>query len=41
VGAGDRAKIEEQLKKLAIGAVEVRDYEGSPVNAKAASGEAH
>jgi len=42
VGAGDRSKIEEQLKKLSIGAVEVRDYEGNPVSAKAAaSGEAH
>jgi zinc protease len=40
VGAGDRAKIEDQLKKLSIGAVEVRDYEGNPVSAKAA-GEAH
>jgi len=36
VGAGDRAKIEDQLKKLSIGAVEVRDYEGNPVSAKAA-----
>jgi hypothetical protein len=41
VGAGDRAKIEDQLKKLSVGAVEVRDYEGNPVNAKAAAGEAH
>jgi zinc protease len=39
IGAGDRAKIEEQLKKLSIGTVEVRDYEGSPVNGKAAAGE--
>ena len=38
VGAGDRAKIEEQLKKLSIGTVEVRDYEGNPVVTKA-SGE--
>ncbi len=41
VGAGDRAKIEEQLKKLSIGAVEVRDYEGNPVSAKAAAGQSH
>jgi predicted Zn-dependent peptidase len=41
VGAGDRAKIEDQLKKLSVGAVEVRDYEGNPVNAKAAAREAH
>jgi len=42
VGAGDRSKIEEQLKRLSIGAVEVRDYEGNPVSAKAAaSGAAH
>jgi zinc protease len=41
VGAGDRAKIEDQLKKLSIGAVEVRDYEGNPVSPKAAAGEAH
>jgi predicted Zn-dependent peptidase len=41
VGAGDRAKIEDQLKKLSIGAVEVRDYEGNPVSTKAAAGEAH
>ena len=37
VGAGDRAKIEDQLKKLSIGAVEVRDYEGNPVSAKSAA----
>jgi len=41
VGAGDRAKIEEQLKQLSIGSVEVRDYEGNPVNAKAAAGQSH
>ncbi len=41
VGAGDRAKIEEQLKQLSIGSVEVRDYEGNPVAAKAAAGESH
>ncbi len=31
VGAGDRAKIESELKKLSIGPVEMRDYEGNPV----------
>ena len=31
VGAGDRAKIEPELKKLSIGPVEMRDYEGNPV----------
>src|SRR5712692_1825510 len=29
--AGDRAKIEPELKKLSIGPLEVRDYEGNPV----------
>jgi zinc protease len=38
IGAGDRAKIEDQLKKLSIGDVQVRDYEGNPVAAKAAAG---
>ena len=37
IGAGDRSKIEDQLKKLQIGAVEVRDYEGNPVVAKTAA----
>jgi predicted Zn-dependent peptidase len=41
VGAGDRSKIEDQLKKLQIGTVEVRDYEGNPVSGKAAGGQAH
>jgi len=41
IGAGDRAKIEEQLKKLSIGTVEVRDYEGVPVIGKASPGESH
>jgi zinc protease len=36
VSAGDRAKIEAQLKKLSVGSVEVRDYDGNPVSAKAA-----
>jgi hypothetical protein len=40
VGAGDRAKIEEQLKKLSIGTVEVRDYEGNPVIEKGSAGAA-
>jgi zinc protease len=40
IGAGDRAKIEDELKKLSIGPVVVRDYEGTPVKeaAKAAGG---
>jgi len=29
--AGDRAKIEPELKKLSIGPLEVRDYEGNPI----------
>jgi zinc protease len=41
IGAGDRSKIEEQLKKLSIGAVEVRDYEGVPVVGQASPGESH
>jgi len=41
IGAGDRTKIEEQLKKLSIGAVEVRDYEGVPVIGQASPGESH
>jgi len=41
IGAGDRAKIEDQLKKLSIGTVEVRDYEGVPVIGKASPGESH
>ncbi|HMK20753.1 MAG TPA: insulinase family protein, partial [Terriglobales bacterium] len=40
VGAGDRAKIEDQLKKLQIGTVEVRDYEGNPVAEKASAAQA-
>jgi zinc protease len=40
VGAGDRAKIEDQLKKLSIGTVEVRDYEGNPVIEKGSAGAA-
>jgi zinc protease len=38
IAAGDRAKIEPELKKLDIGPVEVRDFEGNPVKAAAASG---
>lgn len=38
IGAGDRSKIEDQLKKLSIGEVQVRDYEGNPVEEKAAAG---
>ncbi len=41
IGAGDRSKIEDQLKKLSIGDVEVRDYEGNPVGAKAEAATAH
>ena len=40
IGAGDRSKIEDELKKLAIGPVEVRDYEGMPVK-QAASAAGH
>ncbi len=38
IGAGDRAKIEDSLKKLAIGPVELRDADGNPVKAAAAGG---
>ena len=41
IGAGDRSKIEEQLKKLSMGTVEVRDYEGVPVIGQASPGESH
>ena len=41
VGAGDRSKIEEQLKKLQMGTVEVRDYEGNPASEKASAGQAN
>jgi zinc protease len=41
IGAGDRSKIEEQLKKLSLGAVEVRDYEGVPVIGQTSPGESH
>jgi zinc protease len=41
IGAGDRSKIEESLKKLAIGPVELRDADGNPVKAAAAAGQAH
>ncbi len=37
VAVGDRAKIEPELKKLDLGASEVRDFEGNPVAAKAAA----
>ena len=37
IAAGDRVKIEPELKKLDIGPVEVRDFEGNPVKASAAS----
>jgi zinc protease len=35
--AGDRAKIEPELKKLSIGTIEVRDFEGNRVKEAAAS----
>ncbi|HWX91109.1 MAG TPA: insulinase family protein, partial [Terriglobales bacterium] len=38
IGAGDRSKIEDELKKLAIGPVDVRDYEGMPVKQAASAG---
>ena len=41
IGAGDRSKIEDSLKKLAIGPVELRDADGNPVKAAAAAGQAH
>jgi zinc protease len=41
IGAGDRAKIEDSLKKLGVGPVELRDADGNPVKAAAASGQAH
>jgi len=37
IAAGDRLKIEPQLKKLDLGPVEVRDFEGNPVKQRAAS----
>ncbi|HET7207464.1 MAG TPA: pitrilysin family protein [Terriglobales bacterium] len=37
VAAGDRAKIEPELKKLQIGPVELRDFEGNPVQAAVAA----
>ena len=37
IGAGDRAKIEDSLKKLAIGPVEVRDYDGNLVGGGSSS----
>jgi len=41
IGAGDRAKIEDSLKKLGVGPVELRDADGNPVKAAAASGQPH
>jgi zinc protease len=35
--AGDRAKIEPELKKLDLGPVELRDFDGNPVKISAAS----
>ncbi|MCA1557512.1 MAG: hypothetical protein LC731_03110, partial [Acidobacteria bacterium] len=31
IAVGDRSKIEEEMKKLNLGAVEVRDLEGKPI----------
>ena len=36
VVAGDRAKIEPELKKLDLGTVEAQDTEGKPITEKAA-----
>jgi zinc protease len=36
IAAGDRAKIEPQLKKLNLGPVEIRDADGNPIAAKRA-----
>jgi zinc protease len=41
VASGDLAKIEPELKKLAIGAVEARDFDGNPVKEGAVSGQSH
>ena len=38
VVAGDRAKIEPELKKLELGTVEARDTEGKPIVEKKAAG---
>jgi zinc protease len=38
ISAGDRAKIEDDLRKLAIGPVDVRDYEGVLVKPAASAG---
>ena len=40
IGAGDRAKIEDSLRKLAIGPVEVRDYDGNLVGGGSSSANA-
>jgi zinc protease len=36
IAAGDRAKIEPQLKKLNLGPIELRDADGNLITAKAA-----
>jgi zinc protease len=41
IGAGDRSKIEEDLKKLSLGPVEVRDYEGNPAKTTSSAEEPH
>jgi zinc protease len=37
VAAGDRAKIEPELKKLSIGTIEIVDYDGNPIKQAAAA----
>jgi zinc protease len=32
IAVGDRAKIEPELRKLNLGAVEIRDAEGKPIS---------
>src|SRR5262249_10759537 len=39
VAAGDRAKIEPDLHKLSLGAIEIRNLEGDPVKATATAGQ--
>ncbi len=41
IAVGDRSKIESELRKLSIGPVELRDYEGNPVKGNNTAGEAH
>lgn len=41
IGAGDRAKIEDGMKKLSLGDVQVRDYEGNAVGGAAPTETVH